>query len=119
MTNLTARDIWAQYRGCENALRSYGDAFAHFMLRSGEAGLDASISLDRATEDPLIQVFPDRCRPPFCKKAFSVVVDDMRQIAAKINALVDATAAFAALPENRREDSGHYVSEVPGTSWTG
>ena len=115
---ISIRELWLQMRGIENAFRTYSDAL------NGIAGTkpdsyEFRFDVDGATYAVLAPPFERDCpNPPWCTLAPAKTATGFGKLKERVEAVATALQALIATVQGETPIE-FYVSEVPGTSWSG
>lgn len=115
---ITIRELWIQMRGIENAFRFYSDAL-NGVAYSSPKSYDYPVPIDEPTYTALTAPYEIDCiDPPWCRTTPRKVAKNFGKLEERIDAMaIVLRALLDTLPGDKPID--FYMSEVPGTSWSG
>jgi hypothetical protein len=115
---ITIRELWLQMRGIENAFRYYSDAL-NGVASVAPKGYDTPVPVPDKTYTVISAPFEHDCtNPPWCKISFERFAANFGKLQERIGAIsVALESMHGFVPDGTLLD--FYMSEVPGTSWSG
>ena len=115
---ISVRELWLQMRGIENAFRAYSDIL-NGLAEIAPSKYELHVDLEDAVWTVLNGPFVRDCNdPPWCKTIPAKVAANFSKLQERVGAVSEALGAVVAKTDKDREFE-FYVSEVPGTSWSG
>ena len=118
---ISLRELWIQMRGVENAFRFYSDAL-NGIAKIDRVSYDFVMDIDSKTWESLNQAIvkdPPPCtNPPWCKTDPRGLLTDFGRIEERVASISRVMEALRA-KINDDPSFGFYMSELPGTQWSG